>query len=294
MGVALAPTWMWALRWRREVYGSARLAPGHVEPMHRPEPRRWGSGTGTGHPYAAATMIWQASRPTATLMRRVRFSMLVLVALFLAHDAIFVAQNGIGDGFAAAMRRGGHDGYWSAYMLLVGIAGTAVVAITTVRFGRRRLRLAIPGTLDRDPSFEAGSLQPARSAPSYRRELLGLWVRLFVVVLVAYVIQENLEHATHDHLPGVGVLVGPENPLALPALAVVTLLLAVLGALVRWRIAVLDERLARAVAGGPRPATPRATHPAAGAWIAGAVCAHHWTIARQDPGRAPPLVPRVA
>ena len=242
-------------------------------------------------------MIWLASRPAARAMRRTRFCLLALVALFAAHDAVFFAEFGFGDTFAAVMRQTGHDAYWPAYMLLVGLAAGMLTASAAVRIARLRRRLAALVQLGSLPDATSGARKrhaPVADAPSYGRELMGLWIRLLAVVLVGFVLQENVEHAAHGHLPGLGVLAGPENPLALPALVVVTFLLAVVGALVRWRIAVLEVRLARTPASGPRRAGLRARRPAAGAWIAAAVAAHHWTIARQDPGRAPPAVSRAA
>jgi len=82
-------------------------------------------------------MIWQASRPTARALRGIRFGLLALVALFTAHDAVFLAEFGFGDTFAAVMRRTGHDGYWPAYMLLVGLAAALLAAATAIRIGRR-------------------------------------------------------------------------------------------------------------------------------------------------------------
>ncbi len=238
-------------------------------------------------------MTWRASRSTARAAGSGRFVLLTIVALFVAHDAIFLAEYGIGDTFAAAMRQSGHDGYWPVYMLLVGVAGATLVASTALRVARLRLRLAALGTPHRG-AFALGLQDRAPAVRSYRGELLVLWIRLFAAVVVGYVIQENLEHIAHHHVPGLGVLFGPDNPLALPALAAITFILAAVGALVRWRIAILGERLARAVAAGAHRSGLRATRPAAGSWIAAAVSAHHWTIARQDPGRAPPAVPRAA
>jgi lysylphosphatidylglycerol synthetase-like protein (DUF2156 family) len=238
-------------------------------------------------------MIWRVSQSTARAAGRGRFGLLAIVALFVAHDAIFLAEYGIGDTFAAAMRQSGHDGYWPVYMLLVGVAGAVLIASTALRVARLRLRLSALGT------SRPGTLVPelqdrATDVRSYPRELMVLWIRLFAAVVVAFVIQENLEHAAHHHVPGLEVLFGPENPLALPALAAVTFVLAAVGALVRWRIAILGERLARAVAAGAQRTGLRATRPAAGSWVAAAVCARQWTIARQDPGRAPPPVLHVA
>ncbi len=239
-------------------------------------------------------MIWLASRPAARAMRRARFCLLALVALFSAHDAVFLAEFGFGDTFAAVMRRTGHDAYWPAYMLLVGLAAALLVSTTAIRVGRLRLRLASLVPPGQVPTDLGRGRVGVTDAPAYRRELLGLWARLLAVVLVGFVLQENLEHAGHGHVPGLAVLVGPENPLAVPALVAVTFLLAIVGALVRWGIAVLEIRIARATGSGRRRAGLLARRPAAGAWIAAAVSAHHWTIARQDPGRAPPAVPRAA
>ncbi len=241
-------------------------------------------------------MIWQTSRPAVRAMRRIRFCLLALVALFAAHDAVFLAEYGFGETFAAAMRQTGHDAYWPAYMLLASAAAALLAASTAVRIGRLRRRLAASVVLGalvplgHAPPGAGARRVLVADAPSYRRELMGLWIRLLAVVLVGFVLQENIEHAPHGHVPGLGVLAGPENPLALPALVAVTLLLAVVGALVRWRIAVLEIRLRRAATYGSRAAGLRARRPAAGWWIAATVVAHHWTIARQDPGRAPPLV----
>ncbi len=238
-------------------------------------------------------MTLRTSRSTARAAGSGRFVLLAIVALFVAHDAIFLAEYGIGDTFAAAMRQSGHDGYWPIYMLLVGVAGAALVASTALRVARLRLRLAALGTSHR--GVFAQELQDrAPDVRSYRRELLVLWIRLFAAVVLAFVIQENLEHVAHHHVPGLGVLLGPENPLALPVLAAITFILAAVGALVRWRIAILGERLAQAIAAGAYRSGLRATGPAAGSWVAAAVCAHRWTIARQDPGRAPPPVLHVA
>ena len=46
------------------------------------------------------------------------------------------------------------------------------------------------------------------------------WGWLFAVVAIGFVIQENIEHFIgHAHAPGIGALIGPEYPLALPMIA---------------------------------------------------------------------------
>ena len=60
-----------------------------------------------------------------------------------------------------------------------------------------------------------------------------MWWRLALVVALGFAVQENLEHLlTHGHAPGLGVLAGPEYPLALPIIGLVTAATAVVAALV--------------------------------------------------------------
>ena len=66
--------------------------------------------------------------------------------------------------------------------------------------------------------------------------------------LVLFGVQENIEYlAAHGDVIGIEALVGPYAPLAIPVLALVTLALAAIGGLVRWRIAVLEARIARSL-----------------------------------------------
>jgi len=111
-------------------------------------------------------------------------------------------------------------------------------------------------------------------------------------VVVAYGILENIEHVAADgQIEGLATLVGSEHILALPVLAVVTAALAALGALVRWRIAILEAQLA--AAGRPEPRRRLVTErPMSLWWIVAATCARVWIVARNNAGRAPP--PRVS
>ncbi len=223
-------------------------------------------------------MIVLASSQAARTLRILRFGALALVSVWFAHDAVFAAEHGIGSGFAAAMTAGGHDGYWWAFTLAVGIVASLLglwVAIRLVRLaGRTR---DVPHGPDHS------------TISTYRGELAGLWAALFAVTATAFAVQENIEHLTgHGHLLGLGALTGPEYALALPVIAAVTLVAAALGALVRWRIAVLEARLAGRL---HRP-RQRGLHgirpPATWAEIASART-HAWFLVRDDAGRAPPL-----
>ena len=54
------------------------------------------------------------------------------------------------------------------------------------------------------------------------RRFAAIWLRLLAVVAIGFVIQENVEHViAHGHAPGLGALLGPEYPLALPVIGLV-------------------------------------------------------------------------
>jgi len=210
--------------------------------------------------------------------RRARLGVLVLFALFTAHDAVYLAQSGSGAGYAAAMSAGGHDGYYVPASLIVGIVAAVVALAAIVRLGDLSVRSASsPGS--RWTTIDVG--------PTYLQELRSTWLRLFPTVIVLFVLQENLEAAFAGHAaPGPDVVFGATSGLVLPILAIVTFLLASLGAAVRWRTRVLLARV-RDAQRHARP-TGRRIPPA---WASlGAAIAHDWMVDRRDAGRAPPRV----
>ncbi len=177
----------------------------------------------------------QGSR-ASRLARRASFWLAAGFALLIAHDAVFAAQVGPGQALTSALRDAGHS-YWGlASMLLVvgaAIGGAAWLA-----------RMAI---LERRALQGAGRQHPPGN---WRRRTTSHWIRLFILVALAFAVQENAEHfLSHGHLIGVGALIGPEYPLALPVLALVTGLAAAVTALVREHEAALLERIAAARAG---------------------------------------------
>lgn len=207
--------------------------------------------------------------------RSIRLAGLVLVALFLAHDALFVVRSGGGQGMAEAMSPEGHGGWWNPYMLLVlGVAaGLAIGALWRLRcLTNVQARLGI---------IDGGS-----DPSGYLRELSHLWRAMFPVVLVLLLVQENLEHlATAGHATGLEPIASPVSVLAI-ALAVLGV--AGLGALVRWRISAIEARLAKASRRNwpPSTAVPVPPH----SWIAAAFLRHRRLLIRDDPGRAPPTL----
>jgi hypothetical protein len=226
-------------------------------------------------------MTVQASPRAARVLGTLRFALLAIACLGLGHDAVFALENGFGAGFTQAMSAGGHDGYWPIFSVVVVSAVTLLGLSAAVRIGRLSAGGRRPGGAGR----LARQAQPARS---YRQDLRALWLPLLALTAAAFTIQENIEHlAGHHHLIGLGALAGPEYPLALPAIALVTLAASALGALVRWRIAVLEARIAGRIH-EPRRRGHAARRPA-DRWLdVASILAHARFLTRLDAGRAPP------
>jgi hypothetical protein len=130
--------------------------------------------------------------------------------------------------------------------------------------------------------------RPVCPARTYGQDLRGLWLPILALTLAAFTVQENVEHLVgHGHLIGLGALAGPEYPLALPVIAMVTLLVAAAGALVRWRIAALEARLVGRL-DDPRPRGLAADRPAPGWADIAALRLQARFLIRPAPGRAPP------
>ena len=222
-----------------------------------------------------------ASPRVARLLGVARFGLLALVSVGIAHDAVFAAEHGFGAGFAAAMSAGGHDGYWPAFSVAVVIALTLLGCWAVIRVGRS----LASGSDDGRTGVAAPIVTGCRT---YGEELRGLWLRLLALTATAFTLQENVEHLVgHGHIIGIGALTGPEYPLALPVIAGVTLVIAALGALVRWRLAVLEARLAGRIH-QPRQRGHAARRPAPTWAVVAALRLRTLFLVRPDAGRAPP------
>lgn len=236
-------------------------------------------------------MVGLTDPRSARRRRRARFAFLALGGLLLGHTAVYATAYGDGAGFAAAMRLGGHDGYWPAF------AGAALAALVVLAadgllgllraWRRMRHGAARSGPSDRGGSDRGGS-GPATGAlaADYLNELLDIWGPLFLVVSLAFLVQENVEgFVVHGQAPLLGVFT--VHLVAAPVLALVTGLLAALGALVRWQTAVLVARARRLA---PPWARPLPSRPHRRWSVASAARAARRALLRQDPGRAPPAV----
>ena len=209
---------------------------------------------------------------------RVRLSVLTVVALLTAHTAIFAAQYGTGKRFAQTMSSSGHDVWWAPASVAVLAIGFVLLVQTVGGIAHLELRAR--------RTTNAESVVGAERPPIWST-IGSIWRALLPLVTVLFLVQENIEHLlSHGHLLGLEALGGPEYPLALPILAVVTLALSVLGALVRWRVSVLRARSTPIADGARRPIVPDAAH---GRWrTIGALAPWTWMSDRLDAGRAPP------
>ena len=202
---------------------------------------------------------------------RLAFWALAGLALFVAHDAIFLAQIGPGRELVAELRTAGH-GYWSAASLL--LLAVAIVAGASIWLHVRRLR--------RRASSLGAAPAPDRV---FARRFTSSWWRLAVIVAVAFAVQENVEHLiAHGHAPLGGALLGPEYPLALPVIGLVTAIAAALVAvIVRTQdalVVAIEAALRRPIRAprlGVRPPAQLSTP-------IGSV------LARRGAGRAPPAL----
>lgn len=207
---------------------------------------------------------------------RVAFWALAGVALLVSHDAIFLAQLGPGEELARTLRHAAHE-YWGTASLALAVVGVAAALAIAIRLLRLQRRAAVLG---------ANPVTAGRRG--YLRRVARVWLALFAVVALGFVVQENLEHArAHGHLPGIGALVGPEYPLAVPMIGLITLagglLAAALGGAERALVTAITWALAHLVLRPPsrlmrppvRLASPRRS-----------------PLAGRSAGRAPP--PRLA
>jgi hypothetical protein len=160
---------------------------------------------------------------------------MALASLAAGHELIYLLAHGPGEGYVVAMREGGHDRYWTSFVLIVMAVVACLGAVTTAQLLRLRRLAARAAT---------GGLWVRDAATTRYLQLLGpLWLKVAVAVVVSYLLQENLETVgAGGPLPGLGVISG-EHALAVPVLVAVSLVVAAVGALVGWRREIFLARL---------------------------------------------------
>lgn len=207
------------------------------------------------------------------LPRPLLFWALGSLALLASHDLVYLVQVGPGEGLTRILREAGH-GYWGPASLVVGAIGALTAGTTAIRLVRLRRTARALGA----PALPARQRLGSRWASA--------WVRLLTAVLLGFVLQENVEHwLTHGHLLGLGAVLGPEYPLAIPLIGAITALAASVLVLIGRVEGELLVRIASALAGKLRRPSGRRPRPDLGparprlSPLAGAAA-----------GRAPPSV----
>jgi hypothetical protein len=184
------------------------------------------------------------AQPFARFRGPVAFWAAAGVSLLVSHDAVYLARLGPGHALAQTLRAAGHD-YWGTASLALVLIGGVALGATAIRLHRLR-RIAV--------QLAAGRVARSRS---YGARWLAAWLRLLAVVAIGFGVQENVEHVIgHGHAPGLGALIGPEYPLALPVIAAITGLAALITAALSQAehalLAVIADAIRRRLARAPR------------------------------------------
>ncbi len=209
----------------------------------------------------------------ATLRHLLGFAGPTLVALVVAHNLVFLLA--FGSGYQEALAHSGHDGAWGTAVAIVFPATIGLLCLGTWRLYRL-------GVIARTRSDNESGLQPGLKG--FVRRLIALWASLTGATTVLFVLQENLEHQrVGQALPGFGVLESAAYPHAAFVIAAVTLAVAVVVVLFRWR---RDLLVAKVTAARVRwQAAPKAAQRRTHAWVERR---HASIVAHLVSGRAPP------
>jgi hypothetical protein len=200
---------------------------------------------------------------------RLAFWALAGLALLVAHDAVYLVQVGPGQSLVAELRTAGH-GYWA--WASIGLAAIAFIAGVSSWLRMHRLR------------YRASALGATPATAPYARRFLHIWLRMVALVAVGFLVQENVEHlVAHGHAPGTSALLGPEHPLALPVIGLVSAIASAVAAFVARAQEALIAAIEAALGGPSRP--PRlARRPL----TAREAVAPDSVLAHPGAGRAPP------
>lgn len=217
-----------------------------------------------------------AHRVTMLRMRiRLPFIVLALAVLLVAHQLVYFATYGW-RGIERALASAGHDAYWFVIGSAVSLALLAGLALSLRRWLTLRAELRGSGSARRP--------RPTIDWAQGRATVVDLVPRLALVALVLFFVQENLEHYLHHagHVPGLGVVLGPEYVATLPIFFAVAVIVAVVTALLRLSLAALARLVAQITRRRPQRDVPRP----AGRHLP----VHPCSRSTPDLGRAPPAL----
>jgi hypothetical protein len=173
--------------------------------------------------------------PQSRLRVTVILSSLALLAVVLSHHVVYYLAHGAAIGSNGAPQEPGHEQYWSGLAVLVLISLAALSGLAARQL--RRLS-SLAKSLQSSPLVvtDAGRI-------AYLRIVRFMWWRIALVAIAAFVVQENAELvASGGAAPFLDVFTR-DSALALPALILVTLVVAAIAALVGWRRDALLARL---------------------------------------------------
>lgn len=209
----------------------------------------------------------------AAVLRRVLLpAFLMAVAFALGHQITYVVEYGSNAG--SALARSGHDLDWT-----LAVASIALLTVVLAALAVRELRRL---------AGQANGLGAAASRGSSLVALVGdtvpLALAVLVVSLASFVVVENLEYAAAGLAsPGLTLVLSAQHQQTLIVFELVSLAVAFVAALYRWRRDVLVEliELARRLRlNGRAPLGPR---PIA------LILPASSNVRSRPPGRAPPL-----
>ncbi len=206
---------------------------------------------------------------------------LVMASLAVSHELIYLVAHGAGDEFAQAMQAGGHDGYWIQFALTIAGVTLALSAVGVRQL--RRLR-------HQADAVSAGRLVVRDTGPAILARMTGrLWLLIAGGTTLAYVAQENIEvFAMTGRLPGLDVITGGQIA-ALPVITLASLVVAVVGGLMRWRRQVLLARIRAALAPIRRAPAPMPRFASAERLRSSTTTRFHGLRAPPEPGLPSPI-----
>lgn len=210
-----------------------------------------------------------------TMRIRLPFIVLALAVLLVGHQFVYLATFGW-RGIVRALASVGHDGYWLMIGSVVSLALLVGLYLSLRRWLTLRTELR---ELDRNERRRT-SIDWALC----RAMVTRLIPRLALTALAIFFVQENLEHYLHHagHVPGLGVLVGPDYVATLPIFLAVSVVVATVAAILRLGLAALERLVANSA---PRRPTRDIPRPAGRS-----LPLHPCSRSTPDLGRAPPAV----
>ena len=166
----------------------------------------------------------------AVLRRALLPAFLMAVAFALGHQITYVVEYGSNAG--SALARSGHDLDWT-----LAVASIALLSVALVGLAVRELRRL---------SRQARGVADARSRGSPLTALVAdtvpLALAVLVVSVVSFVVVENLEYAAAGLAsPGLTLVFSAEHQATLIIFELVSLAVALVAALYRWRRDILVE-----------------------------------------------------